>query len=296
MTDVAPTEPAAAAAAGPPPGEARFAFGRNWARFLRWLDDDRIAAAQARMRELLGLADGETLEGRTFLDIGSGSGLMSLCAMRLGAAAVRSFDYDADSVACTAELQRRYFADDPRWTVSRGDATDDTFMQSLGSFDIVYSFGVLHHTGKMWHAIDLATQRVGPGGRFALAIYNQQGWRSRVWWLVKRIYVALPRPLRLFWVLAFLPRFELPLILKDALKLRPPWHHWRTYRQQRGMSLWHDYVDWVGGFPFEVARPEEIFDFCQHRGFRLDRLLTCGGGLGNNQFRFTREQPAAERT
>lgn len=54
------------------------------------------------------------------------------------------------------------------------------------------------------------------------------------------------------------------------------------------MSLMHDLIDWVGGYPFEVAKPEEIFDFYHARGFVLQRLYTCGGGIGCNQFVFER--------
>jgi 2-polyprenyl-6-hydroxyphenyl methylase/3-demethylubiquinone-9 3-methyltransferase len=58
----------------------------------------------------------------------------------------------------------------------------------------------------------------------------------------------------------------------------------------RGMSPWRDVVDWVGGLPFEVAKPEEIFEMFQQRGFSLDRLRTCAGGLGCNEFVFSRTQ------
>ena len=92
----------------------RFAFGENWTRFLATLDDERITIAEQSLREMLGV---EQLTGKSFLDIGSGSGLFSLVARRLGAR-VYSFDYDPQSVACTAELRRRYFPDDEQWTAT----------------------------------------------------------------------------------------------------------------------------------------------------------------------------------
>jgi 2-polyprenyl-3-methyl-5-hydroxy-6-metoxy-1,4-benzoquinol methylase len=134
----------------------RFAFGRNWARFLARFDDERIRQAEESLKQMLGV-DG--LEGRTLLDIGSGSGLFSLAAARLGAARVYSFDYDVDSVACTEELRRRYVADEDRWNVERGDATDSEYIASLGPFDVVYSWGVLHHTGQMWKALGMLVTR-----------------------------------------------------------------------------------------------------------------------------------------
>ena len=141
---------------GVPPGDGenrvsgpdRFAFGRNWAKFLSVVNDERILEAEKSLRAML---EQPSLSGVRFLDMGSGSGLFSLAARRLGAH-VRSFDYDPESVACTAELKRRYFPDDSGWTVERGSALDAAYVRSLGVFDVVYSWGVLHHTGRMWDA------------------------------------------------------------------------------------------------------------------------------------------------
>ena len=123
----------------------RFEFGRNWSRFLSLLDDSRIERAEASLKLML---ETDTLDGKSFLDIGSGSGLFSLAARRLGAR-VHSFDFDPQSVACTKELRRRYFPNDSRWSVDEASALDQSYLASLGSFDVVYSWGVLHHTGRM---------------------------------------------------------------------------------------------------------------------------------------------------
>src|SRR5687767_4969194 len=146
----------------------RFEFGKNWTRFLELLDDSRIAQAEASLRQML---DVPTLAGRSFLDIGSGSGLFSLAARRLGAR-VYSFDYDVHSVNCTAELKRRFFPDDDQWTVAQGSALDTDYLSRLGTFDVVYSWGVLHHTGDMWQALANADALVKPGGHLAIALYN----------------------------------------------------------------------------------------------------------------------------
>jgi 2-polyprenyl-6-hydroxyphenyl methylase/3-demethylubiquinone-9 3-methyltransferase len=58
------------------------------------------------------------------------------------------------------------------------------------------------------------------------------------------------------------------------------------------MSMWPDVVDWVGGYPFEVAKPEQIFDFYRDRAFEPTRLTTCRGTSGCNQFVFRRKVPA----
>lgn len=271
----------------------RFEFGENWQRFLSVLDDDRIAEAELSLRDMLGV---ETLAGRTFLDIGSGSGLFSLAARRLGAERVHSFDFDPASVACTRELHRRYRPDDAGWTVEQGSVLDEAYVSALGSWDIVYSWGVLHHTGSMWPAIEIAQARVAPGGRLFVSIYNDQGVKSILWRAVKRTYNRLPEGVRMpFVALVMGPREMLAFGLAAARG--KPWNYirsWTEYKRSRGMSRWHDIVDWIGGYPFEVAKPEQVFEFLQSRGFQLERLFTCAGGLGCNQYVFSRPEPAAQ--
>ena len=63
--------------------------------------------------------------------MGPGSGHSSLAAKRLGAR-VYSCDYDCQSVACTAELKRRYYPDDPSWVVEEDSALDRDYLQPVG--------------------------------------------------------------------------------------------------------------------------------------------------------------------
>jgi len=147
--------------------EARFGFGTNWARYLRLVNDERIAAAELSLKEMLSL---DSLEGRRFLDVGSGSGLFSLAARNLGAS-VYSFDYDTESVACTQTLKERYWPRDANWKIERGDALDESYLNQLGRFDVVYSWGVLHHTGDMWQALGNVAPLVGRGGACSFSRY-----------------------------------------------------------------------------------------------------------------------------
>ncbi len=261
----------------------RFAFGANWQRFLDVLDGDRIRVAEESLKSMLGVG---TLANRTFLDIGSGSGLFSLAAKRLGARVI-SFDYDSQSVACTREMKRRYLPDDGNWRIEQGSVLDAEYMRSLGRFDVVYAWGVLHHSGDMWRALEHVTASVAEGGKLFLAIYNDQGGASRRWTLVKRLYNRLPRPLGFPLAVYTLIRQWTLTFIRDLFKGRP-FGSWREYRRNRGMSPWRDVVDWVGGYPFEVAKPEEIFDFYRRHGFGLERLKTCAGGIGCNEFVFSR--------
>ncbi len=269
-----------------PVPDRRFAFGSNWARFLSLLSEERIVRAEDSLREML---ETDSLAGKTFLDIGSGSGLFSLAARRLGAR-VRSFDYDENSVACTEELRRQYFPDDPDWLVERGSILDEDYVRSLGSHDVVYSWGVLHHTGRMWQALGLASVPVAEGGKLFVAIYNLQSpLRHRLTLAMKRTYVRIGgagRNILLGAYYVYATGLEMMAALFHG---RPLLERVRNYGDSsRGMSWWHDTVDWVGGYPYEAAKPEEIFDFFRLRGFRLNRLQT-DSGRGCNQFVFARD-------
>lgn len=266
------------------PSADRFEFGQNWQRFLSVLTEDRIKYAELSLQQLLGVED---LVARSFLDIGSGSGLFSLAARRLGAR-VHSFDYDLESVACTRQLRHRYFPNDPDWRVEPGSALDRAYVERLGRFDVVYSWGVLHHTGDMWRALEHACLPVAPGGKLVVALYNDMGTQSDRWRAIKRTYTRLWRPLRAPYAVAVSLPSELKSAARAILRRRPMDYvrSWTRRDEQRGMSRWHDIVDWVGGYPYEVARPDAVFAFFRERGFVLDGMKM-GGGLGCNEFLFT---------
>lgn len=268
--------------------DVRFEFGKNWARFLKTVDEYRIREAELSLQKTLHVED---LSGASFLDVGSGSGLFSLAARRLGAR-VHSFDYDPNSVSCTRALKERFSSGDQQWTVERGSVLDEGYIRSLGQFDVVYSWGVLHHTGNMYRALELVALAVAPKGRLLVSIYNDQGVISARWRALKKAYVRSPRPGQFAILVLTLGLAWLRYIPKDILRLKPlrTVKAYRSYSKQRGMSPWHDLVDWAGGYPFEVAKPEDIFEFYRDRGFRLQLLKTCGGGKGCNEFVFSNEK------
>lgn len=263
----------------------RFGFGANWLKFQRAVGPEQIAAAQQSLGEMF---SNTSFSGRTFLDAGCGSGLFSVAASRLGAM-VTCFDFDEQSVQSTRELCSRTLGTEAPAPV-RGDLVDRHWMRGLGRFDFVYCWGVAHHTGSMWKAIENACGAVDEQGQLCLAIYNRQAVMTPIWKAVKALYTVVPRPLK--WILA--SSYFLPMLAVDRVRVffAKPGHR----AAARGMSLWHDAVDWVGGYPFEAATPEQITAFCADQGLVLLSSKTTRGH-GCNEFLFARtaKPPAANQ-
>lgn len=268
----------------------RFPFGENWKNFLRVLSNEHILEAERSLRMFLGDID---LKEKSFLDIGSGSGLHSLAARRMGAQVV-SFDYDLQSVACTHELKSRYFPDDASWKIDQGSVLNGEFMEQLGEFDIAYAWGVLHHTGVLWQALYNAQRPVRQDGLLFVAIYNDQGIISAIWKIIKRTYGSGWLG-RMAMGAIFYPIFFLSGLLADVVRLRNPVTRYREHKKYRGMSLLHDWRDWLGGYPFEPAEPARIISFYRNLGFDLMRFSPTGHGFGNNQFLFRRITSLSQR-
>jgi len=264
----------------------RFAFGANWSEFLEKVDQFRIDAARASIAASLGRQD---LTGVRFLDAGCGSGLFSLAAQLMGADVV-SFDFDASSVGCAHELQRRFAAQTREWTIVQGSVLDEEFLAGLGLFDVVYSWGVLHHTGDMWRAFHLIDSTVAPGGQLFISIYNDQGLPSRGWTQVKRRYNAAGPVGRAALLRAAETYFGARSVARRVLQPAAP-----QPSRSRGMSRSTDLLDWVGGYPFQVAKPEEVFAFYRDRHYTLQHLVTCRGGHGCNEYVFVKDGTRATR-
>jgi len=260
----------------------RFQFGENWASYSQLIDDTRIEQAR---QGLLAFFKPEDLKGVSFLDIGCGSGLHSLSALMLGVGRLVAFDYDTNSVSTTqALLQARQPGGS--WQVSQGDVLKLT-PEALGQFDVVYSWGVLHHTGHMVEAIQNAARFVKPGGKFMIAIYGKTPfcgfWKIEKRWYSKRGPLARK-------VAHFV--YKLVLGMRLALRGQTLGAYRKWYFVQRGMELEHDIADWMGGYPYESATPKTITDLVEDLGFKTLKVQAVKSigllGTGCDEFLFQR--------
>ena len=244
------------------------------------LDESRIAEAEISLKDALKV---ESFSNLKVLDVGCGSGLFSLAFKRLGAQ-VHSFDFDMESVACTKELKRRYFPTVTKWKIEQGSVLDDEYLSTLGSNDIVYSWGVLHHTGNMIKALKNVGLLVKENGLLFISIYNDQGTISQAWAKVKRTYCSSSIG-KLGVLLLLIPMFIVLNLGVSVYEYGNPLKKFTLYKHKRGMSIYHDWIDWLGGYPYEVSKPETIFNLFQTSGFILEHLKTTQK-LGCNEFVF----------
>lgn len=238
-----------------------FSFGKNWRSYVDTVNEDAVALARKDIEEWLGR---DAVAGKTVLDIGCGSGIHSLCFHLLGAKQVVSLDVDPYSVESTRLLWEK--AQRPsNWKVIEGSVLDKDFVAGLGTHEIVYSWGVLHHTGSMWEAIANASTRVEPGGRFWIALYVKGPTYPSDLALKQKYNRASKLGKKMMeWQYIY-------GIMRERWKSGQNPLKWNEKRE-RGMDVYHDVVDWLGGLPYEVASKEEVEEFCRERGFTTEKI------------------------
>jgi len=244
--------------------DARFRFGENWQSFSTTIDSENVTEAQNSLKILL---KRETLSGLRFLDIGCGSGLFSLAARNLGAI-VHSFDFDADSVLCIRSLRDSYRPSDAEWTIEQGSILDDNQVMRVGTFDIVYAWGVLHHTGNMRHAIKNAAKLVNSGGMLAIALYRKT-LCCPLWTIEKRWYASASPPAQRLAVALYVSAMRTRFLLTGKSFNA----YVASYKNNvRAMDFEHNVRDWLGGYPYESIRPDEVIDFVSKLGFECAHM------------------------
>ena len=253
----------------------KFEFGENWKYFLREISNHNINYSK---KALVKFTKIKSFKNKNFIDIGCGSGLSSLAAMKLGAN-VLSIDVDVRSIECTKYLKKKYYKNSKKWEIKKVSILNTKKINQLKKFDFVYSWGVLHHTGNLKKSLRNTESLCNKKGLIYLALYNDQGNKSHRWKFVKKFYVKNNIIVKKLVLLLFSPFFLFKPFLKsifnNKLKLR-----------NRGMSHYFDFIDWIGGYPFEVSKLEKIINFFIKKNYKLLNLKTCGGGHGNNEFLF----------
>jgi SAM-dependent methyltransferase len=263
--------------------EMRFKFGKNWDKYVRNnFSEERVAISQKHILVFLRV---NSLESKCFLDIGCGSGLHSLAALRAGAAKVVSFDYDWDSVHATQRI-KAYAGDPERWVVMQGSILDNDFLKNIEPADIVYSWGVLHHTGAMWKAVENTARLMKATGVMYIALYDDLLYfgKTRQFWLdIKQKYNRagwLGKKRMEWWYFweFFLQRTlrNIPIVIKQA----------KEYKKSRGMDMYRDAVDWLGGWPMEYASVEEVKAFADKLELELINLVS---GQANAEYLFKKK-------
>lgn len=235
-----------------------FSFGKNWQKYLKTVSEEAIRQSREELIKWLEPAD---IEGKDVIDIGCGSGIHSYAFYTLRPRTLVSFDYDEYSVKAS-EFFHKKAGSPANWRLMQGSVLDDAFMQQLGKFDVVYSWGVLHHTGQMWKAIEKAATLVKTGGKFLFSLYVK-GPRYEYHLAIKREYNAGSWLRKKWWELRYIIAWmkELKRQGKNPLKL--------NQLRKRGMNVYYDIKDWLGGLPYEVASKEEVIDFLSPKGFEL---------------------------
>lgn len=263
--------------------DRKFSFGKNWQLFLKNINEDKVNQATLSLVDFLEM---ENFQDKTFIDVGCGSGIFSHAALELGAKKIVSFDVDHFSVKC-CEYMRKKAKSSRNWEIIEGSILDNKFISELGTFDIVYSWGVLHHTGNMWEAIRNSASLVGEGGCYYIAIYNKvEGRKGSAHWLRrKKLYNTSGKVLKYCLEMGHILRFFAANIRGKT----NPFKIIKNYSSLRGMSWRCDITDWVGGYPYEFAKVEEVFMFMKTNfpEFRLINIKTTNS-LSNNWYLFQR--------
>lgn len=223
-----------------------FSFGYNWLDFVRnRLTENIISSHQNNLKEIYDKI-GIDLAGKSLFDIGCGSGLSSLSFQRLGCNKIISLDIDQYSVQASNLTKEKFSRNPSEWQIHQGSILDISVVEDE-SMDVVYSWGVLHHTGDMWNALRKAVRPVKKGGLFHVALYRS-GPNYTTHLEEKFKFKFADRESKLHTL------FKRKKGFKGSFDVN-----------ERGMNKFHDSLDWLGGIPYEVCDPEILESWLKDR-------------------------------
>jgi 2-polyprenyl-6-hydroxyphenyl methylase/3-demethylubiquinone-9 3-methyltransferase len=216
-----------------------FSFGFNWESYVDMIMNEDIIERHKKDLDSIYKSFNLDIRGLDVIDIGSGSGLSSVCFERLGAKSITSLDIDKHSYNATLLTKNKFGNGSSKWDVINKSVLDGI----ENKYDLVYSWGVLHHTGNMFQAINIASNAVRDGGYFHVALYID-GPTYLTHLKTKQKFASLDRDEKIDYLLNYLGGSGNDWFIPD----------------NRGMMKFHDALDWLGGLPYEVCNPNDLFN------------------------------------
>jgi ubiquinone/menaquinone biosynthesis C-methylase UbiE len=209
-------------------------FGYQWNRFAQAQLDSANGTRRSRdtFVEKTGLSL-DSLRGKRVLDAGCGMGRFAEVCIEAGA------EVHAIDLSTAVEAAARNLAHHPNVSFYQADIMNLPFEE--GTFDVVYSIGVLHHTPDTRQAFLKLARLVKPGGRIAIWVYSTILRLMLGGELLRLITPRLPKPLLLKAAKIAIPLYHvhrLPFVGRVSTALLPtsinPDPEWR----------WLDTFDW----------------------------------------------------
>ncbi|MGH9365772.1 MAG: class I SAM-dependent methyltransferase [Thermoanaerobaculia bacterium] len=142
--------------------DAQAPFGSP--KFFERVEEERYERYAPWMKSAIGF---DRYRGKRVLEVGFGLGTDHVSFSRGGA---RCFGIDLTPAHITA-TRRRLELEHSTPRLSQGDAEKLPFADQ--SFDVVYSFGVLHHTPGTQAAVDEIHRVLRPGGEAIVGLYHR---------------------------------------------------------------------------------------------------------------------------
>lgn len=233
-----------------------FSFGFNWVDYVQKILSEPIIEIHRQDLNRIYDEAGLDIKGLNIIDIGSGSGLSSLALLRLGAKSIHSIDVDPYSVEASKLTKFKFGNNAENWNIEHKSVFDN----DLGKYDLVYTWGVLHHTGDLSRAIDQAVNSVADNGYLHVALYRS-GPNYPAHLAQKQYFASLDRKGKIEYLYNYTGGNPYMFNLDN-----------------RGMNTFHDALDWLGGLPYEVYNPDEL----NVRLSNFKRIYFRDGNCGGN--------------